>query len=92
MIRPPNKGIVDRILAKDVHGLVLHPSFTGAALVWHITKKSSVQLGQAQQDIVASKDLQDLRQAIRMAQKVGKRLGSGTVLLGAVSAQQTSFR
>ena len=80
------------MLAKDVHGLVLHPSFTGAALSWNITKKSSVQLGQAQQDIVASKDLQDLRQALRLAQKVGKGLGSGTVLLGAVSAQQTSFR
>jgi len=51
-----------------------------------------VQVGQAQQDIVASKDLQDLHKALRLAQKVGKGLGSSTVLLGAVSAQQTSFR
>ena len=51
-----------------------------------------VQVGQAQQDIVASKDLQDLHQALRLAQKVGKGLEPGAVLLGAVSAQQTSFR
>ena len=51
-----------------------------------------VQVGQAQQDIVASKDLQDLHQALCLAQKMGKGLGSGAVLLGAVPAQQTSFR